>query len=64
MKIGPPDLTLGRRSKQPAYHFTCPHCEGSNGTMTFIWRGFAADGPVVTRCDDCGYCDRCGKADT
>ena len=64
MSIGGPNLMLGARSERPDPYYTCPHCEGNNGVNHFIWRGFAADGPWSTRCADCGYCDRCGKADT
>lgn len=65
MALGGPALgPLGKVTKRQDKHFTCPSCQGTNGTHTFIWRGFAADGPWVTRCDDCGYCDRCGRADS
>lgn len=64
MALGGPDLQLGRVTKQQDKYFTCPNCEGSNGTMTYVFSGFVTDGPTVTRCDDCGYCDRCGRADS
>ena len=60
---GPPIGPIGTRSEKPAFEFKCPNCQGHNGVNHFIWMGFASDGPWVTRCTDCGYCDRCGRSD-
>lgn len=63
MSLGPNLPAFGTVTKRPDPYFKCPNCEGTNGTHTWVWVGFAADGPWVTRCDDCGYCDRCKRAD-
>lgn len=64
MALGGPPVWLGKYTEQPASCFTCPNCGGNNGVNHFFYMGFASDGPWVTRCTDCGYCDRCGRADS
>lgn len=63
MALGSPIPGLGTRTVEKVRHFACPNCGGGNGENHYIWMGFALDGPWSTRCADCGWCDRCGKAD-